>query len=76
MNKLSLMVLHEDGTLVYSKSFINHQMENTFDLIYNETLTGFNFTDWEDIKYSINHTIYPIYKYNSLLDQNVYIKAS
>ncbi|CAD8063495.1 unnamed protein product [Paramecium sonneborni] len=76
MDKLSLMILHEDGTLVYSKSFIEHQIENTFDLIYNQTLTGFNITDWEDIKYSINHSTYPIYKYNSILKQYVYIKAS
>ncbi|CAD8142976.1 unnamed protein product [Paramecium pentaurelia] len=76
MDKLSLMILDEDGTLVYSKSFIDHQMENKTDYIYNETLTGFNITDWEEIKLSINQTIYPIYKYNSLLKQNVYIKAS
>jgi len=50
MDKLSLMILHEDGTLVYSKSFIDHQMEDKTDFIYNETLTGFNITDWEEIK--------------------------
>lgn len=67
MDQLSLMVLDEKGTLVYSKSYIDHQMENKTDFIYNETLTGFNITDWEEIKKSINQTTYPIYKYNSLL---------
>lgn len=50
MDKLNLMVLHEDGNLVYSKSFIHHKMENTTDFIYNESLTGFTLTDWEEIK--------------------------
>ncbi|CAD8059512.1 unnamed protein product [Paramecium primaurelia] len=76
VKSLSIILIYDDGIILYTKSYINQGIAKDLVYIYDEEKTGFNISDWNDIKYSINNSATPVYKYNSLLKSNMYIKAS
>ncbi|CAD8154930.1 unnamed protein product [Paramecium octaurelia] len=74
MESLNIILVYEDGKIMYTQSFVNNGLEKQIRYIFNETISGFDYSDWELIKSSLNF-VYPLYIYNSLLNQNVYLKA-
>ncbi|CAD8152743.1 unnamed protein product [Paramecium octaurelia] len=76
VSSLSIILVYDDGIILYTKSYINEGIAKSRMYIYDEEQTGFNISDWNDIKYSVNNSATPIQKYNSLLKCNMYIKAS
>ncbi|CAD8056736.1 unnamed protein product [Paramecium primaurelia] len=74
IENLNIILVYEDGKIMYTQSYINNGLEKEIRYIFNETVSGFNYSDWELIKYSLNLN-YSIQIYNRLLNQNVYIKA-
>ncbi|CAD8066684.1 unnamed protein product [Paramecium sonneborni] len=76
VSNLSIILVYDDGIILYTKSYINNSITKDLFYIYDEQKTGFNNSDWNDIKYSIKNSVKPIYKYNSLLKCYMYIKAS
>ncbi|CAK70291.1 unnamed protein product (macronuclear) [Paramecium tetraurelia] len=76
VSSLSIILVYDDGLILYTKSYINQGIAKSMMYIYDEEQTGFNISDWDDIKYSINNSAIPVQKYNSLLKCNMYIKAS
>ncbi|CAK75704.1 unnamed protein product (macronuclear) [Paramecium tetraurelia] len=71
---LNIIMVYDDGKIMYTQTYVYNGLEKQIRYIYNETISGFNYSDWELIKSSLNFK-YPIYIYNSLLNQNVYLKA-
>ncbi|CAD8062753.1 unnamed protein product [Paramecium sonneborni] len=76
VSSLNIILVYDDGLILYTKSYINFGIAKDLLYIYDEQQTGFNNSDWKDIKLSIDNTLKPIYKYNSLLKCQMHIKAS
>ncbi|CAD8066686.1 unnamed protein product [Paramecium sonneborni] len=74
IENLNIILVYEDGKILYTQSYMYNGLEKEIKYIFNETVTGFNYSDWQLIKYSLNSN-FPIQIQNTLLNQSVYIKV-